>query len=138
VSPISRISREAILLRGIFSDDCAAGELPTYTFLEPHFINFFENAIWHDDMHLSSFGSRLYSNGGPGTVLLGDRLVWKIYQAIRNSKANREIIGRTPSSSSRSMNMAGVSIISHRRQPHRQIQRTSTPVPVKRASILEG
>jgi phospholipase C len=72
-----------------FFDDCAAGELPTYSFIEPHFINFFENAIWHDDMHPSSFGSRLYSNGGPGTVLLGDRLVWKIYQAIRNSKSQK-------------------------------------------------
>lgn len=70
-----------------FFDDCAAGELPKYSFIEPHFINFFEKAIWHDDMHPSSFGSRLYSNGGPGTVLLGDRLVWKVYQAIRNSKS---------------------------------------------------
>jgi phospholipase C len=70
-----------------FFDDCAAGELPKYSFIEPHFINFSEKAIWHDDMHPSSFGSRLYSNGGPGTVLLGDRLVWRVYQAIRNSKS---------------------------------------------------
>ena len=41
--------------------------------------------IWHDDMHPSSFDSILYSDGGPGSVLLGDRIVWKVYQAIRNS-----------------------------------------------------
>lgn len=69
-----------------FFDDCTAGNLPKYSFLEPHFINFFADAPWHDDMHPSSFGSELYSNGGPGSVLLGDRLIWKVYQAIRNSK----------------------------------------------------
>jgi phospholipase C len=72
-----------------FIDDCAAGDLPRYSFLEPHFINFFEDAPWHDDMHPSSFGSPIYANGGPGTVLLGDRLIWKVYQAIRNSKNPR-------------------------------------------------
>src|SRR5579864_3476491 len=70
-----------------FFDDCAAGELPKYSFLEPHFINFFEDAPWHDDMHPSSFGLGIYSNGGPGTVLLGDRLIWRVYQAIRNSRS---------------------------------------------------
>jgi phospholipase C len=70
-----------------FFDDCAAGDLPKYSFLEPHFINFFEDAPWHDDMHPSSFGSEIYSNGGPGTVLLGDRLIRKVYQAIRNSRS---------------------------------------------------
>jgi phospholipase C len=29
------------------------------------------------------------ANGGPGSVLLGDRLVWTIYQAIRNSKSQK-------------------------------------------------
>jgi phospholipase C len=70
-----------------FFDDCASGQLPKYSFLEPHFINFFDNVVWHDDLHPSSFGSQLYSDGGPGSVLLGDRLVWKVYQAIRNSKS---------------------------------------------------
>jgi phospholipase C len=69
-----------------FFHDCAAGELPKYSFVEPHFINFFEDVMWHDDMHPSSFGSAIYSDGGPGSVLLGDRIVWKVYQAIRNSK----------------------------------------------------
>jgi phospholipase C len=68
-----------------FYHDCAKGRLPKYSFIEPHFINFFEDVIWHDDMHPSSFGSEIYSDGGPGSVLLGDRIVWKIYQAIRNS-----------------------------------------------------
>ena len=70
-----------------FFHDCAAGELPKYSFVEPHFINFFEDVIWHDDMHPSSFHSLIYSDGGPGSVLLGDRIVWKVYQAIRNSQS---------------------------------------------------
>ncbi len=68
-----------------FFHDCASGDLPKYSFIEPHFINFFEDVLWHDDMHPSSFDSTLYSDGGPGSVLLGDRVVWKVYQAIRNS-----------------------------------------------------
>lgn len=70
-----------------FFRDCAAGRLPKYSFVEPHFINFFEDAMWHDDMHPSSFDSTLYSDGGPGSVLLGDQIVWKVYQAIRNSQS---------------------------------------------------
>ena len=70
-----------------FFVDCAAGNLPKYSFIEPHFINFFEDVVWHDDMHPSSFGSDLYSDGGPGSVLLGDQIVWKVYQAIRNSQS---------------------------------------------------
>jgi phospholipase C len=68
-----------------FFHDCAAGELPKYSFVEPHFINFFEDVMWHDDMHPSSFHSWIYSDGGPGSILLGDRIVWKVYQAIRKS-----------------------------------------------------
>jgi phospholipase C len=68
-----------------FFRDCAAGKLPKYSFIEPHFINFFADVMWHDDMHPSSFDSDLYSDGGPGSVLLGDQIVWKVYQAIRNS-----------------------------------------------------
>ncbi len=70
-----------------FFHDCAEGNLPKYSFIEPHFINFFEDVIWHDDMHPSSFDSELYSDGGPGSVLLGDRIIWKVYQAIRNSNS---------------------------------------------------
>lgn len=70
-----------------FFRDCAAGNLPKYSFVEPHFINFLEDAMWHDDMHPSSFDSVIYSDGGPGSVLLGDQIVWKVYQAIRNSQA---------------------------------------------------
>jgi phospholipase C len=71
-----------------FFQDCASGNLPKYSFVEPHFINFFEDVMWHDDMHPSSFDSTLYSDGGPGSVLLGDRIVWKVYQAIRNSQSS--------------------------------------------------
>lgn len=70
-----------------FFVDCAAGDLPKYSFIEPHFINFFEDVVWHDDMHPSSFESTLYSDGGPGSVLLGDEIVWKVYQAIRGSQS---------------------------------------------------
>ena len=70
-----------------FFRDCEKGKLPKYSFIEPHFINFFEDVIWHDDMHPSSFDSTIYSDGGPGSVLLGDRIVWKVYQAIRNSNS---------------------------------------------------
>ncbi len=70
-----------------FFHDCAEGKLPKYSFVEPHFINFFEDVMWHDDMHPSSFDSLLYSDGGPGSVLLGDRIIWKVYQAIRNSQS---------------------------------------------------
>ena len=72
-----------------FFRDCASGTLPKYSFIEPHFINFFEDAMWHDDMHPSSFHSIIYSDGGPGSVRLGDRIVWKVYQAIRNSNSAR-------------------------------------------------
>jgi phospholipase C len=68
-----------------FFRDCKRGRLPKYSFIEPHFINFLDDVIWHDDMHPSSFDSTIYSDGGPGSVLLGDRIVWKVYQAIRNS-----------------------------------------------------
>jgi len=71
-----------------FFRDCASGNLPKYSFIEPHFINFFEDVMWHDDMHPSSFDSPLYSDGGPGSVLLGDKIVWKVYQAIRNSQSS--------------------------------------------------
>ncbi|HXT63505.1 MAG TPA: alkaline phosphatase family protein [Pyrinomonadaceae bacterium] len=70
-----------------FFYDCAHGRLPKYSFIEPHFINFFEDVIWHDDMHPSSFDSTLYSDGGPGSVLLGDQIIWKVYQAIRSSNS---------------------------------------------------
>jgi phospholipase C len=68
-----------------FFDDCQEGNLPKYSFLEPNFINVFEGVPWHDDMHPSSFNSIIYADGGPGSVYLGDQLVWKVYQAIRNS-----------------------------------------------------
>ena len=68
-----------------FFRDCKNGDLPQYSFLEPHFINLLEGVPWHDDMHPSSFDSIIYSDCGPGSVTLGDQLVWKVYQAIRNS-----------------------------------------------------
>jgi phospholipase C len=66
-----------------FFEDCEAGNLPKYSFLEPHFINL---EGWHNDMHPSSYHSLLYHETPLGSVLLGDRLVAKVYNAIKDSQ----------------------------------------------------
>lgn len=64
-----------------FFEDCERGELPSYSFLEPDFI------LEHDDYHPSSAGWGIVDHKtGPGTVLLGERLVARIYNAIRTSQ----------------------------------------------------
>ncbi len=62
-----------------FYVDCAAGNLPSYSFLEPDF--------WtpHNDMHPSSYDSKHYGKGNVGSVLLGENLVAKVYNAVRTS-----------------------------------------------------
>ncbi len=63
-----------------FFEDCANGDLPSYSFLEPDFI--FE----HNDYHPSSAGKGLVDyETKPGSVLLGEQLVAKIYDAIKGS-----------------------------------------------------
>lgn len=75
---------------GNFFADCHAGKLPKYAFLEPHMFNFMPPEYWHNDMHPSEWlKSRQWiflAQGGPGSVLLGDHLIWQVYEAIRNSK----------------------------------------------------
>jgi phospholipase C len=63
-----------------FKNDCANGQLPAYSFIEPNFFN------PHNDMHPSTPGELV--DGGPqkvSAVLLGEKLVWEIYNAIFTS-----------------------------------------------------
>ncbi|NOT41475.1 MAG: hypothetical protein HOP13_13375 [Alphaproteobacteria bacterium] len=73
-----------------FFADCADGKLPKYAFLEPHMFNFMPPEFWHNDMHpsewLKSWQWIFLGQGGPGSVLLGDHLIWQVYEAIRKSK----------------------------------------------------
>jgi phospholipase C len=64
-----------------FLTDCKSGNLPAYSFVEPYFFT------PQNDMHPSTPGA--WGDGsGPGDVgpiLLGELLVWNVYNAIRNS-----------------------------------------------------
>jgi phospholipase C len=64
-----------------FLTDCKSGNLPAYSFVEPYFLT------PQNDMHPSTPGA--WGDGsGPGDVgpvLLGELLVWNVYNAIRNS-----------------------------------------------------
>jgi phospholipase C len=62
-----------------FKNDCAKGQLPAYSFMEP---NFFTP---HNDMHPSTPGERVDGSQKVGSVLLGEALVWDIYNAIFTS-----------------------------------------------------
>lgn len=63
-----------------FFTDCAAGTLPKYSFLEPCF--------WapHNDQHPSTWNSDHYGPDAVGTVLLGEELIWSVYNAIKNAQ----------------------------------------------------
>ena len=67
-----------------FFTDCEKGRLPKYSFLEPHFVDL---EGWHNDMHPSSYHSILYHETPLGSVLLGDELVARVYEAIRTSSS---------------------------------------------------
>jgi len=62
-----------------FFSDCAAGNLPAYSFIEPCF--------WtpHNDQHPSSWNSDDYGPDAVGSVLLGEALIWCVYNAIKSS-----------------------------------------------------
>ncbi|WP_298465009.1 alkaline phosphatase family protein [uncultured Erythrobacter sp.] len=63
-----------------FFHDCKHGELPSYSFLEPDFI------FDHNDYHPSSAGWDLIDGKEDvGAVLLGERLVAKVYNAVKDS-----------------------------------------------------
>ncbi len=62
-----------------FFTDCAAGKLPAYSFIEPCF--------WtpHNDQHPSTWNSTDYGPDAAGSVLLGESLIWCVYNAIKSS-----------------------------------------------------
>jgi phospholipase C len=62
-----------------FKSDCASGNLPAYSFIEPNFFN------PHNDMHPSTPGEIGDGPQANGSVLLGDALVCDIYNAIFTS-----------------------------------------------------
>jgi phospholipase C len=64
---------------GTFLSDCAAGKLPSYSFVEPRFFT------PNNDMHPASAHSTLFGPGAVGSVLLGELFVWQVYEAIRKS-----------------------------------------------------
>jgi len=72
-----------------FFSDCKNGDLPKYSFLEPHFLNYVDDGHWHNDMHPSKWlSSVLWAPWGetkPGSVPLGDQLILRVYEAIRTS-----------------------------------------------------
>ncbi|WBX77729.1 hypothetical protein PG911_05575 [Tenacibaculum ovolyticum] len=85
-----------------FKEDAIKGKLPNYSFIEPKFYG------QHNDQHPSA-----YSTSGPskekklqkkiiipksdtytkeGTVLLGEKLIWDVYNAVKNSPDRDEIL----------------------------------------------
>lgn len=81
--------RNRMFLIDDFLSDCGAGKLPAYSFLEPRFFT------PQNDMHPSTSGAWGDGSGpgDPGPVLLGDSLVWQVYDAIRNSpKRDRTLL----------------------------------------------
>lgn len=66
-----------------FFSDCAHGALPAYSFLEPNF--------WtpHNDQHPSSYDSSHYGPAAAGSVLLGENLINRVYDAVRTSHSRR-------------------------------------------------
>jgi phospholipase C len=62
-----------------FRNDCANGRLPAYSFFEPNFFN------PHNDMHPSTPEELVDGSQKISPVLLGEKLVWEIYNAIFTS-----------------------------------------------------
>jgi phospholipase C len=65
-------------LEGFF-EDCGKGALPRYSFLEPQFL------FQHNDQHPSSIKGLTDGPTHAGSVLLGELLIWRIYDAVRRS-----------------------------------------------------
>jgi phospholipase C len=68
-------------LHDFFSDAQKPGGLPAYSFIEPNYI---DSLVWgpENDMHPESHPLQLY---GPSNIEEGEKLVYKIYTALRNS-----------------------------------------------------
>jgi phospholipase C len=66
-----------------FVADAAKGKLPHYSFLEPNYID----SLWwgpENDMHPEANAIELY---GPSNVAEGERLLYKVYRALRDGPA---------------------------------------------------
>lgn len=66
-----------------FFDDCAAGRLPEYTFIEPRMMFF------HNDEHppaplIGNYSFTIF----PSSVTPGEKLIHKVYNAIKNSHSS--------------------------------------------------
>ena len=74
-----------------FIADAGNGGLPSYSFVEPRFFT------PHNDQHPSSYDSlNPVDNVGPvGSVLLGEKLIWEVYNAIKNSTGDAAGKGNT-------------------------------------------
>lgn len=64
-----------------FIEDAKNGDLPAYSFIEPRFFT------PHNDQHPSSYDSLLYGPASVGSVFLGEKLIFDVYNAIKNSKS---------------------------------------------------
>ena len=55
-------------------------KLPAYSFIEPRF--------WtpHNDQHPSAYGEKHYEPSPVGSVLMGEHLIYDVYETIRNSR----------------------------------------------------
>ena len=67
-----------------FQEDISNKTLTQYSFIEPKFI------FQHNDQHPSSYDSILFGETHPGSVLLGEKLIWDVYNSIRTSDAYRD------------------------------------------------
>jgi phospholipase C len=65
-----------------FLNDAKNGELPDYSFIEPKFFG------QHNDQHPSAENEPTRD----GTVLLGEKLIWDVYNAVKNSPQKDETL----------------------------------------------
>ncbi len=65
-----------------FFHDVEKNKLPAYSFLEPKFTGM------HNDQHPSAINHELDT----GTVLLGEELIWQVYESIRKSPQRDKIL----------------------------------------------
>jgi len=65
-----------------FIDDAKKGDLPAYSFIEPKFFG------QHNDQHPSAEDKPTRD----GTVLLGEKLIWEVYNAVKNSPQKDETL----------------------------------------------
>ncbi|MGY8938743.1 MAG: alkaline phosphatase family protein [Flavobacteriales bacterium] len=65
-----------------FLNDAKNGELPDYSFIEPKFFG------QHNDQHPSAENEPTRD----GTVLLGEKLIWDVYNAVKNSTQKDETL----------------------------------------------